>query len=57
MKTIECRELFPGCNFRAEAASEAELLRKAAEHAASAHGITEVTAEIVAKVRGCIRDK
>ena len=43
MKTIECRELFPGCHFRAEAASEAELLQKAAEHAAKEHGITTLT--------------
>ncbi len=56
MKTIECRELFPGCQFRAEAESEAELLQKAAEHAAKAHGITTLTDDIVAKVRGCIRD-
>jgi predicted small metal-binding protein len=56
MKTIECRELFPGCQFRAEAESEADLLQKAAEHAAKAHGITTLTDDIVAKVRGCIRD-
>jgi predicted small metal-binding protein len=56
MKTIACRELFPGCQFRAEAESEAELLQKAAEHAAKAHGITTLTDDIVAKVRGCIRD-
>lgn len=56
MKTIECRDLFPGCSFRAEAETEADLLRKAAEHAARDHGITQLTDEVVAKVRGCIRD-
>jgi predicted small metal-binding protein len=56
MKTIECRDLFPGCHFRAEAASESEVLQKAAEHAAREHGITKLTDDLVEKVRGCIRD-
>jgi len=55
-KYIECKDLFPGCEFKAEAGSEAELLKKVAEHAASRHGITEVTEDIVSKVKGCIRD-
>ncbi len=55
-KTIECNDLFPGCEFKAEAEGEAELLQKVAAHAASAHGITEITDDIVGKVKGCIRD-
>jgi predicted small metal-binding protein len=57
MKTIQCNELFPGCQFRAEAETEAELLQKVAAHAASAHQITQVNDAVVAKVRSCIRDK
>jgi predicted small metal-binding protein len=56
MKSIQCRDLFPGCEFHAEAATEAELLRKAADHAAQVHGITQLTDEVIAKVRGCIRE-
>ena len=56
-KYIECKDLFPGCNFKAEADSDAELLKKVAEHAASSHGITEVTEDIASKVKGCIREK
>ncbi len=55
MKTIECRDLFPGCQFRAEAETEAQLLQKAAEHAAREHGITTLTDAIVAKLKSCIR--
>ena len=55
-KYIECKYLFPGCEFKAEADSEAELLTKVADHAASNHGLTEVTEDIVLKVKGCIRD-
>ena len=57
MKTIQCKELFPGCEFRAEAETESDLLQKVAAHAASAHGITQVTDAVVAKVRACIREK
>ena len=56
-KYIECKDLFPGCEFKAEADSDAELLKKVAEHAASSHGITEVTEDIVSKAKGCIREK
>ena len=55
-KSIKCADMFPGCEFTAEAESEGELLQKVATHAAAAHGITEVTDDVVAKVKGCIRD-
>ena len=55
-KSIKCDDLFPGCEFQADAETEAELLQKAAAHAASVHGVTELTDEIVAKMKGCIRD-
>ena len=55
-KTIACTDLFPGCEFKAEAESEADLLQKVAAHAASAHGVSEITDEMVSKVKGCIRD-
>ena len=55
-KTLACGDLMPGCDFKAEAETEEELLQKAAAHAAEAHGITEVNEELLAKVRGAIRD-
>jgi predicted small metal-binding protein len=55
-KTIACNDLFPGCDFKAEAESEAELLQKVAAHATSAHGVTEITDDMVGKVKSCIRD-
>ena len=53
-KSIKGDDLFPGCDFQAE--TEAELVQKAAAHTASVYGVTELTDEIVAKVKGCIRD-
>ncbi len=55
-KSIQCSDLFPGCEFKAEADSEADLLQKVAAHAASAHGVTEITEEVLSQVKGCIRD-
>jgi len=55
-KTIQCSDLFPGCEFQAVADSEEELLQKTAAHAASVHNITDLTDEIVAKVKAAIRD-
>lgn len=55
-KTIACNDLFPGCDFEAQADTEADLLQKVAAHAASAHGITEITDDVAGKVKGCIRD-
>ncbi|MBC8239518.1 MAG: DUF1059 domain-containing protein [Alphaproteobacteria bacterium] len=55
-KSICCADLFPGCEFAAKADTEEALLNLAAEHAASVHGVTELTDEIVAKVKSAIRD-
>ena len=55
-KSICCTNLFTGCAFTARADTEEELLKLAAEHAASVHGVTELTDEIVAKVKSAIRD-
>jgi predicted small metal-binding protein len=55
-KEISCGDIFPGCAFHAHASTERELLEKVAKHAAEAHGITEVTPEVLATVRGVIRE-
>ena len=54
-KTIACGDLVDGCPFRAEAATEGELIQKVAEHAAHSHGIKEVTPDLAAKVKAAIR--
>jgi predicted small metal-binding protein len=55
-KEIACHNVVPGCGFKATAASEDELLRQVAEHARVAHGVTEVSPELLATVRSAIRD-
>jgi predicted small metal-binding protein len=55
-KEIACSSVVPGCTFEADAASEEELLRKVAEHARAAHGVTEVGPELLAKVKAAIKE-
>ncbi|HWG18842.1 MAG TPA: DUF1059 domain-containing protein [Acidobacteriaceae bacterium] len=56
-KALKCGDLMPGCEFEAKGATEMEVLMKAAEHAKSAHNITDISPAIVDQVRGAIRDE
>ena len=55
-KSIKCLDVGVQCDFEARAENEAELMKKVAEHAKNAHGITQIPAELLAKVRIAIRD-
>jgi predicted small metal-binding protein len=55
-KRIACDDVVPGCKFVATAATEEELLTKVADHAAHDHGVKEVSPELLAKVKGAVRD-
>jgi predicted small metal-binding protein len=55
-KIIKCLDVGVACDFEARAENEAELMKKVAEHARTAHGITQIPAELVAKVKAAIRD-
>lgn len=54
-KKISCADVVPGCKFHAEAGSEEQLLKQVAEHAASEHGVKEVTPDLLARVKSVIR--
>ena len=57
-KIIECAKVDPssGCTHVVRGKTEEEVLRNAAEHAKQ-HGIREVTPELMARVKGAIRDE
>ena len=55
-KSIKCLDVGVDCDFEARADSEAELMQKVAEHARTAHGITEIPKEVLQKVKAAIRD-
>lgn len=52
-----CGHVVPDCAFTVTAATEEELLKKVAGHAAEAHGITEITPELVSQVRAAIETR
>jgi predicted small metal-binding protein len=56
-KHIACGQVVPGCTFTASAPTEEELVAKVAAHAAEAHGVTDVTPDLAAKVRAAIETR
>jgi predicted small metal-binding protein len=57
-KVIECAKVDPssGCKQVIRGKNEEEVLKNAMEHAKQ-HGIREVTPDLMAKVKGAIRDE
>lgn len=55
-KELNCGDIMPGCDHKVRGETEAEVLRKAAEHARERHGMTEVDENTAELVRSKIRD-
>ena len=56
-KVLRCREVGVDCDFSTHAGTEEEILKKAAEHARTAHGMEEIPDALLVKVRAAIRDE
>jgi predicted small metal-binding protein len=56
-KVLNCGELFPGCAVQARGETEEEILKQAAEHARRDHGVTQIDAATLAKVKAAIHDR
>jgi predicted small metal-binding protein len=54
-KELRCGELFPGCAIVARGETEEEILKQAAEHATRDHGVGQIDAATLAKVKAAIR--
>lgn len=54
MKQFACGDVVPGCDARFVGASEDDILGQVASHAASAHGLTDISTELVDRVRSLI---
>lgn len=54
---LRCDDIVPGCADVIHANTEEEVMRDAAEHARQAHGIKEIDAATVAKVKAAIRNR
>lgn len=55
-KVLKCGDLMPGCNVVIEGKDVTEVMRKGAEHAKTAHGITTIPPDMVKKVQAAIKD-
>lgn len=56
-KVIHCRDVGFDCNGVIKAKTEEEALALAAEHAKKVHGVTEITPQIVDKIKAVIREE
>lgn len=56
MKEFACGSVVPGCDARFTGETDEEILAQVPEHAAEAHGMTEVPAEVVEQVKVNIRE-
>lgn len=55
MKSFRCGDVVPGCTARFTGTEET-ILADVGSHAVRDHGLTEVSDELVAAVRGAIRN-
>lgn len=56
-KVMRCGDVVPGCEFVAKGQTEDEVLATAAEHAKRDHGMENIPAEIVQKVKSAIHEE
>lgn len=56
MKRFACAQVVPGCDGVVTGETADDVLAAAAEHAAAAHGMTEVPDEVVAAIRAGITE-
>jgi predicted small metal-binding protein len=56
-KVLRCGDLMPGCNAVIEGKDEAEVMAKGAEHARTAHQITDIPPDMATKVKAAIKEK
>jgi len=56
-KVLKCSDVTPGCNAEIRGNSEAEVLKKAAGHAKSAHNMESTPSDMLAKIKSAIHDE
>ena len=56
-KVIHCRDVGFDCNGVIRAKTETEALTLAAEHARKVHNVTEITPQIVEKIKSVMKEE
>lgn len=57
MKTLRCRDAGFDCDAVMRAETEEEIFQQAAEHAKTAHNLSEISEQAVEAIRAVIRDE
>ena len=57
MKVLRCRDAGFDCDHVMRGKTEEEVMRQAGVHAKAVHNMSEISAEVAAKVRSLIRDE
>lgn len=57
-KVLRCKHIGPDskCEFEANGETEQDILKQVQDHAAQAHDIREITAELVQRAKEAMRD-
>ncbi len=56
-KVLKCGDVNPGCITVLEGLDEAEVMRKATEHAKTTHRMATMAPDVVNKVKAAIKNK
>ena len=56
-KVLKCGDVMTGCNAVLEGLDEAEVMRKATEHAKTAHRMATIPPDVASKVKAAIKNK
>ena len=56
-RVVSCKDVGVDCDFVMRGETDQDILQQAAEHARTAHGMTEIPPEVAEKLRGAIRDE
>jgi predicted small metal-binding protein len=56
-KVLRCRDVGMDCDYSAHGETEEEIMKQAAEHVRTVHGMEDVPPEVAEKVRAAIHDE
>ncbi|HUK36711.1 MAG TPA: DUF1059 domain-containing protein [Vicinamibacterales bacterium] len=56
-KELRCDDVIPGCSAVIEGKDDAEVMKKATEHAKSVHRMATIPPEVASRVQQAIRTK
>jgi predicted small metal-binding protein len=56
-KILKCGDVLPGCKTEIRGESEHDVLRKAAEHAKTAHQMENIPPDMLPKIKRAIHDE